>query len=386
MKLLRFEWNKWLHSKFLYVFMLCLLVFSMAFFLLQRMQVNRERELLENNMSQQLNNISSEINHYNQSLNDEDVRSLLSEEEIEEYEFRVSLLEHSQNALRGRYDAFTDNNNEEFLEYSLEYVQTEWMRTNETLDPPDEEDLIHNQSYYLYQEFHEREEAYELRTASMSRPFYLTLLFQSISHPFILSVFVLVISFLLFQSFEDGTFKFEIMETYSRKKWLLIKQALSYFIFIGGTVCLFLIGFFLILFTGETFIQDPSAASSLQAPYLLIQDTNQIISIGTYFLVLIGTLIVLYPFLLSIYFSLLTFIKSSIFSGLFFLVVTMAGFLSTQRFEGLQSWINPFQLFRLQEVLQTESVFTLVLSGLVTIGFTICFCLIGAYKIDRKPV
>ena len=276
-----------------------------------------------------------------------------------------------------------------FLEQETKYDEYVDRSHIEIIGEIDENiDLMSDQGraeFTMLENYRELDQPLELRESSLVYPNHLVLLIEFLLNPFVLLILVMVLNFILVEEVSEGMLQLQLLETKSRVKWFVSNRLIVIGLFAAGVFFSLLLSRVLLLFFGRPFfsVETPS----WQAPFLITNQMQMIVTVSDYFLVLIVTFFSLFIFLLQLFSTILIFIKHVVISVISFLSIGIVGYLFTLSLSGWQQWFNPFYLFMLEERLINQSNNMPIFASLVvTTALSVVLVLLCLWRIDKRPI
>lgn len=391
---LSFEWNKAVKSKLLIILIGLISFLTLLFFGVSAFRVQSAYDEKHNELEYELVNQEERVETISQIINRIDGED--SEELIRTYEgemeFANSLIPYAKQALEafnsGHYlDYYVSRM--EFLEQETRYEDYVDRSHVEVVGEIDENvDLMSDQAraeFALLESYKELDQPLELRESSLVYPNHLVLLIEFLLNPFVLMILVMVFNFILVEEVSEGSLQLQLLETNSRLKWFLSNKLITISLFITSILFSLLLSRVLLLLFGRPFfsVETPS----WQAPFLVSNQTETIITVSHYFVWLLMTIVSLFIFLLQLFSTLLLFIKHVVTSVITFLSLCIVGYLFTLSLSSWQQWFNPFYLFMLEDQLINSPNTILIFASLgVVIGWCVILMVLSLWKINQRPI
>lgn len=379
-KNLSFEWLKLKKSK---VLLIVLIVFASLFGIFTVSEFSEQRKSAEN-----------QVYYYDQLLKDteRDLKILKendasfsqhneSTEEIENLpdytKLEIEYLEHILPYVEEVVEAYQDKNYPAFYQTQLDYIPEKTKRADYIYGGANDQSLEEmearfdtdsSKEYTLMETFLSAQEPLELEGASTADFNFVVRALQFFRQPLLLAIIVIVANLVLIEEITEGSFSFMLLETKSRVKWFGASSLLVIMVFFGLIFIATFIAYFIAKLFGEPIFME---APSWYAPVTYRNEILPDLYLGSYFLINLLTVFILFVFSHIVFRALLTTIKNSLFSSISFLTMIVGGYYVTNFFPVLQSWWNPWSLFLVENLLVEGNLYILLLNYLIVALFTL---------------
>lgn len=380
MKYFSYEWKKLFQSRTLFIVLGGFVFLSLFLFLIQFFQLSTEQENYMNQMSQEREQISGQLAYLQElqeGLSEEDEEYVVLQEQIGEGRQASIYLNQSQHA-------FDSGESEPYLSAYTDfiYARGEFNALVGGYDyEPTSNDLT---TIYHYESFLSGNESYETRNYSLNTPNFIALFLEFISHPFVLTIVVMLVSFVLIGEIDMGSFHLDIMEVKERKRWIRTSQLVSFLVFIGGIVVAAIVGAVLTQLLGYPFIGPDSA--SWQAPFLSSYSMDYVLTTAGFIVWISTAILLLFLLFIQLFQLVLIYTKNIILAPLLFFTGSFGLYYITGQFAVLQQWFNPFYLFYLSGFLQETSDLWVVCSFGVTGLLILLLHKLFVRKLEHSPI
>lgn len=181
----------------------------------------------------------------------------------------------------------------------------------------------------------------------------------------------------------EGSLRLELTETNHRFKWFSFNRLFSIILFILTLFLSLLLSRILLFLFGRSIF---NVSPSWGAPLVLNGQVYETLILGGYFLLVLMVIIVSFIFLHQLFSLLLIYIKQPIISIVLFSTIGIFSYFFTQIFTGLQHWLNPFQLFFIDDLIRNNQLNQLFLGIGESLIFSFVLFIITLNKLKGNPL
>lgn len=304
-----------------------------------------------------------------------------STDEIEDFpdytKLEIEYLEYILPYVEQVVEAYQDKNYPAFYQAQLNYIPEKTKRADYIYGGADDKSLEEmdahfdadsSKEYTLMETFLSAQEPLELEGASTADFNFVVQALQFFRQPLLLAIMIIVTNLVLIEEVTEGSFSFMLLESKSRVKWFSASSLLVVMVFFGLIFIATIVAYLIAKAFGEPiFIEAPS----WYAPVTYRNEILPDLYLGSYFLINLVTVFILFIFSHIVFRALLTTIKNSLFSSISFLITIVGGYYITSSFPVLQNLWNPWSLFLMENMLVEGNFYILLLNYLTVAFFSI---------------
>lgn len=322
------------------MFSATLVITLLIFLIINLIQLPIERQSLENNLSFEEENLSASMEYYREEL----------ESGNDEYEELYAQASQTMSYLRQSRRGLVENNDEVYLSSYIAYIDNNHvfnglLQDTENLEDVQLSDFDRNTREH-YQALLLKNDPYEAREVSLRYPYFPVYTIEFLFSPPVFVILILISQFILMNEYDLGAYRFALVETKKRSSSLMYKQLSTLVLFSFGFISIFLLSGLVARLMNRPFIGQEFA--SWESMLFTYGEHFESISLREYAIVLTGSCIVLFILFSVVLHYIISYVHSSVISGLLFLLFVLSGSYLTY-YQGLDFFFNPFNLFFLEE-------------------------------------